>query len=119
MYTSKIIYIKPEKIYAPRLQAKTKEETIRYAEHNLRESRKLLNQYKQNPKPILAINDITIHTHMGEAEEIIETMEKAETFIATAYKGKTLQENHGTGITKREEEQLNKLIKHIDKIIQL
>ncbi len=119
MNVRRITYLKPEKIYAPRLQAKNREEAIRYAEHNLHESRKLLKQYQQNPTKILAINDITIHLHRGEVNEIIEAINKAETFIATAYKGKTLQENHGTGITKREEQQLNQLMKHMHKIIQL
>jgi len=117
--TSTINYLRPNRIYAPRTEAKTPQQLIQYAEHNLREARKTLQKYLENPTKILAINDITIHMHAGEVEEIQELVEKAETFIATAYRGKTLENDKATGITEREKQKLNQLIKVVDKIISL
>ncbi len=114
-----IRFLKPELVYAPRTQACNPDDVRRYVNHNLQQARILFKRYLSEPTRILAINDLTIHLQGGEVYEVVELINKAETFIATAYKGETLQEDYGTGITKTEREKLDELTKLMDKIIQL
>jgi len=116
---NRINYLKPKLVYAPRTQACNPDDVMKYVSHNLQQARNLFRKYLEAPTKILAVNDITIHLQGGEVEEILELIDKTETFVATAYKGDTLREDYGTGITKTEQQKLNQLTKYMDTVIQL
>ncbi|HID04987.1 MAG TPA: hypothetical protein EYH45_01825 [Candidatus Caldiarchaeum subterraneum] len=112
-------YLKPSLVYAPRRQACNPDDLLRYVNHNLQQARGLFRRYLEKPTRILAVNDLTIHLQGGEVDEVKEIINKAETFIATAYKGEALQEDYGTGVTKAEREKLGEVTKLMHRIIQL
>ena len=114
-----IRYLKPEKVYAPRTTGKTPEEILSKAKANAEALKPLLKEYSKNPTKILVINDLTIYLHQGPLEDIVECINKAETFIANAYYGEKLADDKGTEISTREKQLLEELIKFMDKIIVL
>ncbi len=115
----KVRYLKPSKIYPPRMLGRSKEDVLYYAEHNYRELKPLLSKFAENPSKILLIDDLTIFLHAGETEEILQVMEKCETFVATAYEGSALRDDKGSGITFREQRLLSELKNHVDRVIEL
>ena len=116
---SKIKYLKPPIVYAPRTTGKTREEVLEKARANTRAIKPLLQHYLQNPTKILIINDLSIYLHQGPLEDIINCLETAETFIANAYYGHKLADDKNTGISAREKALLEKLLIKINKIIVL
>jgi len=115
----KVRYLKPEKIFPPRLLGRSSEEIVKYAEHNYRELKRLLEEYARNPTEILLINDLTLFLHAGDPEELLRVIELPATFAATAYEGAELKDDKGSGITRREKMGLNFLKKYMDLIIPL
>lgn len=115
----RVRYLKPEKIFPPRLLGSTGEEVLSYAERNYREARRLLSIFSENPSKILLINDLTIFLHFGDPEEILEAIRVCRTFAATAYEGKVLGDDKGSGITMREKRALSRLKPEMDLVIKL
>ena len=115
----KVNYLKPEKIYPPRTLGKTREEVLRYTEHNYRALKPLLQAFIDNPTEILLVNDLTIYLHAGEVEDVLRAVERCETFAATAYEGVRLQDDKGSGITFRERKAVSKLRKNMDLVVEL
>lgn len=113
-YFSRIRYLRIERIWAPRLMGKNKEEVLRYAEENRINIEPLLNIYSSNPSRILLVNDLTIYLHAGDVERILELLNLAETFMATAYEGIRLQDDKNSSITERERRLLNILKEKVD-----
>ncbi|MEM3398745.1 MAG: hypothetical protein QW724_04495 [Nitrososphaerota archaeon] len=113
-YVSRIRYLRSERIWAPRLIGKNREEVLRYAEENRTNIEPLINVYLSNPSRILLMNDLTIYLHAGDVERVLELMNTAETFMATAYEGIRLEEDKNSGITERERRLLNILKEKAD-----
>lgn len=113
-YVSRIRYLRLDKIWAPRLMGKNKEEVLRYAEENRTRIESLINIYLSNPSRILLVNDLTIYLHAGELDKIFELFNTAETFMATAYEGVRLEDDKNSGITERERKLLNILKEKVD-----
>lgn len=114
----KVRYLKPGRVWAPRLLGKSREEVIRYAEENRDVIKPLLQQYISHPTPILLINDITIYLHAGEPQHLIQAIELSNTFMATAYRGKKLEDDKGSGITWRERRGLKALRHMADEVVE-
>lgn len=112
-------YLRPMRVYAPRLMACNAEDLLRYAAHNAESARKLFDEYRRIGSTVLAVNDLTIFLHSGEVEELLKTVQRAKTFLATAYMGERLSEDFGTGLTRREKEKLNKFLEFVDNVIRL
>ncbi|BAJ51344.1 conserved hypothetical protein [Candidatus Caldarchaeum subterraneum] len=112
-------YKRPPNIYAPRLMACNAEELKKYVHSNLETAKRLFNEFIQNPTPVLAVNDVTIFLHGAEAAELLAYVEKASTFIATAYYGTRLAEDFGTGLTESEKRRVEELSKHVNIVINL
>jgi len=115
----RVRYLRPRKIYPPRLLGKTAEEVLSYAERNYREARRLLSIFSASPSKILLINDLTTFLHFGNPEEILEAIRACETFAATAYEGEVLRDDKGSGITMREKKALSRLKPEMDLVIKL
>lgn len=115
----RIRYLKPSKIYAPRLLGRSPQEVLEYAERNRIELEPLLSRFERDPTEILLINDLTIFLHAGDPEQIIKVMRLCETFAATAYEGERLRDDKGSGIAQREKEAVSLIKKHVDQVITL
>ncbi|MEM1946463.1 MAG: hypothetical protein QW614_00785 [Candidatus Caldarchaeum sp.] len=112
-------YLRPLKVYAPRLMASNAEDVLRYAGHNVEEARKCFRLFAASPTKLLAVNDLTIFLHGAEAEELTEYLDMAETFIATAYYGQSLAEDYGTGLSAKERERVERLLALVDVKVRL
>jgi len=111
-------YLSPEKVYTPRLSGTTAKEVLRYAELNRKAMEPLLYEYIQNPTEVLLINDVTLYLQAGELEKILKCIKLTKTFLATAYYGKKLVEDFGTGISMREKMLTDKLATFMDLVVK-
>ena len=116
---SSVRYLKPWKIIPPRMMGKSREEVLKYARSNMLALKPLIEEYLRNPTEILLINDLTIYLHAGKVEDIIQLINISKTFTATAYEGKRLADDKGSGITDRERESLNRLKELVDEVLTL
>ncbi|MDW7977275.1 MAG: hypothetical protein RMK31_03380 [Candidatus Caldarchaeum sp.] len=117
--TENMRYLRPHKIYAPRLMACNPEDLRRYVAHNVEEARKCLQTYAATPTKLLAVNDATIFLHGGDVSELLAYAGMAQTFIATAYYGEKLSEDFGTGLSASEKRKVEELLKHVDVKVRL
>ncbi|MCX8201693.1 MAG: hypothetical protein RMI43_06695 [Candidatus Caldarchaeum sp.] len=117
--TTPFHYLRPAVVYAPRLMACNAEDVIRYAKHNAEKSKELFEKYLQRPTELLAINDMTIYLHAGETDQLIKVVEKAATFLATAYYGEKLADDFGTGLSRLEKEKLEIILEKVDNVVRL
>lgn len=113
-YVLRVRYLRLERVWAPRLMGKTREEVLKYAEENRINIEPLINTYLSNPTKILLVNDLTIYLHAGDVTRIIDLINTAETFMATAYEGEKLKDDKNSGITERERKLLNLLKEKVD-----
>jgi len=115
----RIRYLKPSKIFPPRLLGRDSQEVLEYAERNRVELEPLLLKFEREPTEILLINDLTIFLHAGDPEKIVRLMGLCKTFAATAYEGRRLEPDKGSGITRRERAALSAVKKNVDRVIRL
>ncbi len=116
-YTDLVLYVrylKSEKVWAPRLLGRNKEEVLKFAEENRRNIEPLITTYLSNPTRILLVNDLSIYLHAGNISKIMELIDVAETFMATAYEGRRLEDDKGSGITEKERRLLSILKDNVD-----
>jgi GTPase SAR1 family protein len=112
-------YMRPGRVYPPRLLGRNGHEVLHYAEMNLLEARRLLDDYARSPTRILLINDLTIYLHAGDPDDVLRLLDLCETFAATAYEGGALEDDKGSGVTARERYGLSRIKEHIDFIMNL
>jgi hypothetical protein len=115
----RISYFSPDHVFAPRLDGKNEKEVQELATANASGLEKILRSILSRKKRMLFINDLTMFLHAGDAGLLIDAISEAETFIGTAYKGKFLSDDKGTGITSRERALLEKIEKRMDLVISL
>ncbi|MEM3406605.1 MAG: hypothetical protein QW806_01545 [Nitrososphaerota archaeon] len=116
---SKIRYLAPSIIRAPRIEGKNKEEVIFLANLNKNSIEPLIEHFLNKPTRILIINDLSIYFHAGSIDKILKCMDTSETFITNAYYGYSLSNDKNSGITEREKKLIEELIKNIDIVIKL
>ncbi|MGB9592429.1 MAG: hypothetical protein ACPL1K_07920 [Candidatus Kryptoniota bacterium] len=116
---NEIKYLRPSKIWAPRLEGRTKEEVILLAKANAEAIEAVFDIFKKTPTPILFINDLTIYLHAGPLERLIEVIKMADTFVGNAYEGLGLKDDKGSGISERERSLLKKLEGSMNIVIDL
>lgn len=114
-----IRYLSPKKVYTPRLAGKSHEEVLRYADLNRESMEPLFKEFIKKPSKVLVVNDVTLYFHMGDLETVLKCIRLTETFLATAYYGVKLTEDLGTGVSAREKLLTEKLVKHMDLVIQI
>jgi len=112
-------YLSPKKVYAPRLAGTSRQQVLEYAELNRRAVEPLLAEFSRSPTKVLILNDVTLYLHAGRLGRIIGCMRLAETFLATAYRGSRLAEDHGSGITNRERRLVEAMAIRMDRTIEL
>lgn len=116
---NEVKYLRPSKIWAPRLEGRTKEEVVSLAKANAEAIETIFDIFKNTPTPILFINDLTIYLHAGSLERLIEVIEMADTFVGNAYEGLGLKEDKGSGISERERSLLKQLEGFMNVVIDL
>jgi serine kinase of HPr protein (carbohydrate metabolism regulator) len=110
-------YLRPSRVYAPRLMACNADDLHRHVRHNVEEANILLRAYFDQPTKHLAINDLTIYLHGADVDELENYIAPAETFIATAYYGHRLDQDYGTDLSRLERLRVEKLLRRVDRAI--
>ncbi len=115
----RVRYLRPERVYAPRLMSASREEVVRLAEENRRLIDPLLDEYLRNPTPILVVNDSTIYLHAGDPGRLERCIKASRTAVVNAYYGKRLEDDQGSGISLREREAVRLLMRLFSVTINL
>ena len=105
-----VIYLRPTTVFAPRLQGRNREEVLDLAAKNASSIEPLLITLASDPPDVLFIDDLTIYLQAGKIEPLIKLISTIRTFIATAYKGKKLLDDKGSGISRVEKCRLESLL---------
>lgn len=116
---TKVRYLRPERIWAPRLMGRSMEEVLNYAEDNRRMLDPLIDLVLSSPTKILLVNDLTIYLHRGDVEKVCRLIDASSTFMATGYEGARLEDDKGSGITRRERELLKFLERKVDIVLRV
>ena len=112
-----LLYLAPKQVRAPRLEGKTKEEVLELAGKNRKEIDELLDSL--GTPGILFVNDVTMYFHAGGAERMIKLAIESSTFIANGYKGSSLPEDRGSGVSENERNGLEALGSRMDRVVYL
>jgi len=112
-------YLDAGNVKTPRLSARSPDELLKLAEHNRRIMERLLRRFIASPTPILFINDVSLYLQRGRFDLLWSALEKAETVILNGYYGEKLQEDLGTGVSRRERKLMERLASRVDVFIQL
>ena len=115
----KIRYYDAGDVKTPRLSARSPNELLELAEYNRRILEQLIRRFIASPTKILFINDVSIYLQRGNFDLLWSTLEKADTAIVNGYCGEKLQDDLGTGLSKRERELMEKLADRVDVLIRL
>ncbi|MEM1945258.1 MAG: hypothetical protein QXX57_05930, partial [Nitrososphaerota archaeon] len=91
----------------------------RYVSHNVMALEEELRRYLSSPTEILAINDVSIFLHGRRAEDIMNYIRLAKTFLGSCYYGLRLVEDYGSGLSRWEKMQVEKLMEWMDNRIHL
>ncbi len=113
------VYEPSATIRAPRLEGHHADEVLKLAKDNAVLTSALLGQYLAFPTSCLFINDLTIHLHAGDPNLLLEAIRRSETFIGNAYSGSSLAPDHGSGLSGRERELLQRVVSVVDLVIEL
>jgi hypothetical protein len=113
------VYEPSATIRAPRLEGHHAAEVLKLAEDNAVLTSALLRQYLALPTSCLFINDLTIHLHAGDPNLLLEAIRRSETFIGNAYTGSSLAPDQGSGLSGRERELLQRVVRFVDLVIEL
>ncbi len=113
-YYSKMItktkYLRPETLFAPRLQGRSSKEVLNMASRNAEAIKPLLSAIASEPPDVLFVDDLTVYLQAGRLETLINLILRVGTFIATAYKGEKLLDDKGSGLSVGERLSLEVLL---------
>ncbi|MEM1923418.1 MAG: hypothetical protein QXO86_00900 [Nitrososphaerota archaeon] len=112
-------YLTSWEIKPPRLIGREREEVLRLAQTNAELITTLLREYTTRPTKLLIINDATIFVHAGDPKTLLYTMDLSRSWIVTAYYGKKLEADKGSGLTARERDFVEYLMRASDIIIRM
>lgn len=101
-------------IIPPRLKSKNKKELYLYARENFEKTSEILNLFNDNPTPILIINDISLHLHVGSIKLLLNVINKSKTFFGNAYFGSSIKRGYATLFSLRERRKVKSLINKVE-----
>lgn len=116
---SEVRYLKPKEVKTPRAMAGSAEELMKLAEFNRRVLDQTLTEFLLKPTPLLFINDISIYLQTGGIKKVLSAIHKSQTCIANGYFGNKLDADFGTGISRREQMMMRRLMREMDVTIRL
>ncbi|MHA2180614.1 MAG: hypothetical protein ACXAAH_04230 [Promethearchaeota archaeon] len=102
-------------IIPPRLNSRNKTELYQNAYKNYKKTYNMLKEFKENPTPILIINDISIYLHMGSLNLLLKAINNSSTFYGNSYYGSSIKKDFATLFSRREKRQVENLIKEVEK----
>ncbi|MFX1488980.1 MAG: hypothetical protein ACFFBI_07525 [Promethearchaeota archaeon] len=102
-------------IIPPRLTSSNINDLYLKAYKNFMKTSAILQIFKDNPSPILIINDISIHLHLGSIKLLLEIISKADTFFGNSYYGSSIKRDFATRFSLLEKRKVEYLIKKLDK----
>jgi hypothetical protein len=102
-------------IIPPRLKAESEKELLNFAQKNYEKTCSALKNFIENPTEILIMNDISIHLHIGDPDDILETIEPSETFFGNSYYGSSISKDFSKAFSLREKKNVEILIDKINK----
>ncbi|MBN1635520.1 MAG: hypothetical protein JW920_03365 [Deltaproteobacteria bacterium] len=103
-------------IYPPRLLGKNEEQILKYARRNVLNIERLFEEYRQYPREIVFVNDVSLYLHAGDLDPLLEILSLSETQVLNAYYGATFD---GLPLSKHERGMVEKLMKTCDTVIEL
>jgi hypothetical protein len=115
----KVRYLTPEVIRAPRIEGRSKDEVLNFAEFNRMSIEPLIQEFLSKPTRILFINDLSIYLHSGNVSKIVKCLELSHTVVANSYYGESLIDDKGSGISKRERERLEALMNKFSHVLRI
>ncbi|MFX1281366.1 MAG: hypothetical protein ACFFA3_18610 [Promethearchaeota archaeon] len=101
-------------IIPPRLKSDNKKELYENASKNFQKTSEILNIFNQDPTPILIINDISIHLHIGRIKSLLNAISKSDTFFGNTYYGSSIKRGYATFFSLRERRRVKSLIKKVE-----
>ncbi|MFX0030334.1 MAG: hypothetical protein ACFE8B_14070 [Candidatus Hermodarchaeota archaeon] len=101
-------------IIPPRLKSDNKKELYDNARKNLQKTSKILNDYNEDPTPILIINDISIYLHIGDIRLLLNAINKSNTFFGNTYYGSSIKRGYATFFSLRERRKVKSLLKKVE-----
>ena len=103
-------------ILAPRLTGKDEYHTLTLAKKNATAIEKLFTKFFLQKREILFVNDATLYFQAGDFDRFIKILDASSTQIINAYYGHTFSDS---GLTRREKNLTEKLMKLCDQIIEM
>ncbi|WP_287585714.1 hypothetical protein [Candidatus Borrarchaeum sp.] len=119
---SNVDYLCPERVETPRLTAaetNSAKQLLRLAHTNAKNMSLKINEFLKAPTNIVFINDISLLFQVGNIEPVEKLLEIVNTAVITGYYGKKLEEDLGTGVSKKERTLMQKLSRQVDLVINL
>jgi len=101
-------------IIPPRLNAKNKSEMYSNICINFKKINEIMEEYNDNPTPVLIINDISLFLHLGRNEYLINTINKSNTFFGNTYYGSSISSKFSKLLSLIEKKKVEFLIKYIE-----
>ena len=101
-------------ITPPRLNSSNKTELYQNACENFKKTSETLHLFKNDPTPILIINDISLYLHIGNVKLLLEAINKSNTFFGNAYFGSSIKRGYATLFSLRERRKVKSLIKKVE-----
>ena len=102
-------------IIPPRLNSRNKTELYQNAYENYKKTSEILNLFNEKPTPVLIINDISIHLHIGRIELLLTAINKSNTFFGNSYYGSSIKRDFASLFSRREKRRIENLKKELEK----
>lgn len=117
--TSRVRYLAPRVVRAPRMEGKDRDEVLNLADFNRASIETLIQRFLDEPTPILFINDLSIYLHSGNLLKIMKCLELPKTVVTNSYYSMSPLNDKGSGISVREKRLVEMLAKNFDKVLRL
>jgi hypothetical protein len=103
-------------VVPPRLAGKTPREVLFLARANARAIDPLIDRGLASGRPILIVNDLTLYLHAGDPQRIHALLDRAETAVVNAYRGRALGDSP---LSRKERRRTDALTGRFDRVIRL
>ena len=101
-------------ILAPRYSSKTSQSVLQACCQNFKATFRQVKHFLNHPTPALIINDIGIYLHVGGLNLLKKAIGASQTTLLNAYYGRSLVQDYGSNISRREQIVLQLLMKHMN-----
>jgi len=110
-----ILYLTAD-VLPPRLMGRDESETTELALRNALLIEELFARYRECPREVLFINDVTLYLHKGTLETLLSVLDDSRTQVLNAYHGTVLG---SSSLGARERRLVDELMESCDRVIKL